>query len=178
MKGKFDVKKLLIRLGVLLVVVAIGAVMMVIGRGHTVYLDNKTLEYNGQEVKAYYKVVVTSKSMEKPANLLARDRGMAKCVGQSFRMDLTVTEAEGDAPKSKSVNLSLPYGMDNPIINIPALLAGLPQEAWLDEFIPTPPTEDPSDEIDIGDAFGGMGDLDEVDTSDSLPGEAGTDIMG
>ena len=53
---KINVRKLLIRAAVLVVLVAIALVMMSIGRGHTVYLDNKTLEYNGVEYKALYHV--------------------------------------------------------------------------------------------------------------------------
>ena len=37
-------RRWLFRLGTLLILVAIAACMMVVGRGHTVYLDNKTLE--------------------------------------------------------------------------------------------------------------------------------------
>ena len=32
--------------------------MMVIGRGHTVYMDNKTIEYDGQTYNSFYKVDV------------------------------------------------------------------------------------------------------------------------
>ncbi len=169
-------KKLLFRVGAVVVVLAIAAVMMVIGRGHTVYLDNKTLEYNGTEYKAYYKIEVSTKNMDKTAKLMARDRGMSTWIGQDFHMDLVVTEKEGDAPRSFQVNLSLPYGMDNPIINLPALLAGQDEEVWLDEFIPTPSTEDLTDDVDLGDPFGGdMGA--EMPEDGELP-DTGSDIMG
>ena len=36
----------------LLVVLLIAALMFVVGRGHTVYIDNKTLEYNGESYQA------------------------------------------------------------------------------------------------------------------------------
>ncbi len=169
-------KKLLFRVGTLVIVLAVAAVMMVIGRGHTVYLDNKTLEHNGTEYKAYYKIEVSTKEMDKPAKLMARDRGMSKWIGQKFRMDLLVTEKEGDEPKSLSIDLSLPYGMDNPVINLPALLARQTEDVWLDEFIPTPSTEDLTDDVDLGDPFGGaMGAA--MPEGDELP-DAGTDIMG
>ncbi len=170
------VKKLLFRLGAVVVVLAIAAVMMVIGRGHTVYLDNKTLEHDGTEYKAYYKIEVSTKEMDKTAKLMARDRGMSTWIGQKFRMDLLVTEKEGDAPKSLEVSLSLPYGMDNPVINLPALLAGLDEEVWLDEFIPTPSTEDLTDDVDLGDPFGGGMDA-ELPEDGELP-DTGSDIMG
>lgn len=38
----------LFRILMVLVLAAICAVMFVIGRGHTVYFDNKKLEFNGQ----------------------------------------------------------------------------------------------------------------------------------
>lgn len=174
MNGK--VKKLLFRVGALVIVLAVAAVMMVIGRGHTVYLDNKTLEYNGTEYKAYYKIEVSTKEMDKTAKLMARDRGMSKWIGQSFHMDLVVTQKEGDQPRSLSVDLSLPYGMDNPIINLPALLANLPKEAWLDEFIPAPTKEDLTDNVDLGDPFGGGMDAEGVE-GEELP-DTGSDIMG
>lgn len=61
MKGK----TLIIRLAVLAVAAALAAVMMVIGRGHTLYFDNKTIEdYQGQEYKAFERVVVTVKGEE------------------------------------------------------------------------------------------------------------------
>lgn len=157
-------RKWLIRAGTLLLCLALAAVMMVIGRGHTVYLDNKTLEYNGTEYKAFSHVDVSVKSADKLIKLDPRDRGMAKCIGQNFQMLLTVTDEKGGQPRSLSVNLKLPYGMDNPIINLPALLSGLPQDAWLDEFIPAPPSEEPEDvELggELGDELGGdlMGDV-------------------
>lgn len=147
-------RKILIPVAVVLLCVALGALMMVIGRGHTVYLDNKTIEYNGAEYKAFSHVDITVKGTEKTIKLDARDRGMAIWLGQNFHMELTITDKKGDQPRSLAVDLSLPYGMDGPILNLPALLAGLPQEAWLDEFIPAPPSEEPED-INLGDALGG-----------------------
>ena len=142
-------RKLLIRLAVLVVLVAIGLVMMSIGRGHTVYIDNKTMEYNGTEYKAFYRVELDTPGTDKTLRLDARDRVSAKCIGQSFHMDLMVTDEKGGEPRSVSLDVKLPYNMDGPILSLPALLNDLPQEAWLDEFIPAPPSEDP-EEIDLG----------------------------
>lgn len=153
-------RKVLIPACVVLLCVALGAVMMVIGRGHTIYIDNKTIEYNGTEYKSFYRVDVTVKGEEKPLTALARERVSTTCLGQSFHMDLTVTDEKDGQPRSLSVDLKLPYDMDGPIINLPALLAGQPQEAWLDEFIPAPPSPEP-DDIDLSGALEGdlTGDL-------------------
>ena len=159
---KINVRKLLIRAAVLVVLVAIALVMMSIGRGHTVYIDNKTLEYNGTEYKALYHVDIETSGADKTIKLDARERGMAKCIGQTFHMDLTVTREKGGQPETLSLDVKLPYNMDGPILSLPALLNDLPQEAWLDEFIPAPPSEAPED-IDLGDL--------------SLEGDMGGDIM-
>ena len=46
------------RAAAILILVGIAAWMMVIGRGHTVYIDNKTLEYEGQTYKAFHRATV------------------------------------------------------------------------------------------------------------------------
>lgn len=140
-----------------LILAAIAAVMMVIGRGHTLYFDNKTLEdYNGQTYKAANRVVVYVKG-EQAAKLAQRERGTAIWIGQNFEMTLEVTQEKGGDPETRTISLKLPYNMDGIIINLPAVLADLPEEAWLSEFVPAV-TEEPAEEIPgEGDEFG-MGD--------------------
>lgn len=151
-------KKWIIRVAAVVVMIAIAAVMMVIGRGHTIYVDNKTVEYGGQSYKSYDKVVVSIKGQD-TAKLYPRERSMATWIGQNFKMDLLITGEDGqEIPYS--VNLSLPYNIDGIILNVPALLAGLPEEAWLSEFIPTPTAEEESEEVPE-DEFG-TGDLDDL----------------
>ena len=145
-----------------LLLVAIAACMMVIGRGHTVYFDNKTLEdYRGQTYSAFQRVVVSVKG-EEVAKLDKRDRGMSIWIGQNFRMTLEITENKGDEPVIKEVSIKLPYNVDGIVINLPAYLAGLPEEAWFSEFVPAV-TEEPAEEPGTGDDFGlgddmGLGD--------------------
>ena len=156
MKGK----TLIIRPAVLAVAAALAAVMMVIGRGHTLYFDNKTIEdYQGQEYKAFERVVVTVKG-EEVAKLGKRERGMAPWIGQDFKMVLGITEKKGDEPRIEEISIQLPYGVDGVVINLPAYLAGLPEDAWFSEFVPMV-EEEPSEE-DLpgeGDGFGLEGDM-------------------
>ena len=152
---------ILFRLAAVALLAVIAALMLVIGRGHTVYLDNKTLEdYNGQTYKAFHKVVVTVKG-EQVARLDQRDRGMSTWIGQNFKMTLEITPEKGAESEIHEINLKLPYGMDGVIVNLPAVLAGLPEDAWLTEFIPAP--EEPSaEDTEIpgeGDEFGLGGDM-------------------
>ena len=146
-------RRLLFRTAAVLILVAIAACMMVIGRGHTVYIDNKTLEYEGQTYKAYYRAVVYVNG-EKLSKLAARERGMATNIGQKFSMTVGIVEEKGQDEKPVDITIQLPYNWDGIIVNIPGYLAGLPQEAWMTEFVSTPSEADmqeeaPSDEEDI-----------------------------
>lgn len=136
-----DKRKLIFRAGALLIVLLIAAAMMVIGRGHTVYFDNKTLEYEGQSYEAFHRVDVLVKG-ERVARLGKRDRGMAETMGQKFSMTLTVTPEKGDEPESYDVSLQLPYDMDGILINVPALLNGLTADAYLSELEIVVPEEE------------------------------------
>lgn len=141
MKKMKNAKSLAVRAAFVAVLVAIAAVMLVIGRGHTVYFDNKTLEYNGAEYKPPYKVVVYIKGRQ-IAKLYARERGMTTHIGQSFGMALGVTQEKGGEEQIIEVAQKLPYNMDGVIINLPGYLAGLPEEAYLSEFIAVPTAEE------------------------------------
>ena len=141
MKSK---RKLLFRLAAILVLAAIASVMMVIGRGHTVYFDNQTLDYEGTTYEAPYKVVVMVDG-EDVAKLYEKERGMTTCIGQTLRVTLEITQEKGGEEEIKDISISLPYNMDGIIINLPAYLAGAPEEAYLSEFIivePEPTEED------------------------------------
>ena len=152
-------RRLLFRLGTLLVLLAIAACMMIVGRGHTVYLDNKTLEYNGQSYSALYKIEVEQNG-ETIAKLNKRERGKATNIGQSFEITLHITREKKGAEETEVVRLKLPYSMDGIILNLPGYLSGLPEDAYLTEFVSTAETETaPEEEINT-DEFGFSSDMD------------------
>ena len=128
----------LYRSGAVLVLLVIAAVMFVVGRGHTVFFDNKTLEYNGQSYPSVYRMVVKSKG-EEMAKLNKRERGMTTWMGQNFQMEVDVILEKNGEATTHPIKLKLPYSQDGIVINLPAMLAGLPREVWLSEFIPSEP---------------------------------------
>lgn len=137
-----------------LVLVIIAAVMMIIGRGHTVYFDNKTLELNGETYKAPYKVEVIVEG-ETVAKLNARDRGVATCMGQTMHATLIITQEKKGAEQTVDVDIKLPYSIDSFVLNLPGYLAGLSQEDYLTEFVPAvteapDATEETIDEFGLG----------------------------
>lgn len=151
-------RMLLFRLGTVLLLLLIAGFMMVIGRGHTVYLDNKSMEFNGQTYETPYKIVVFVDGKQ-VAKLRDDERGMATNIGQKFDMTLEITKEKGGSEETINVSVKLPYSMDGIAINLPAYLAGLPEEAYLSEFvIEVKETEAPTDESAM-DEFGIGGDI-------------------
>ncbi|MDO5111997.1 MAG: hypothetical protein Q4E65_06810 [Clostridia bacterium] len=143
MKSK---RKWLFRALTICLLLAIAGTMFIIGRGHTIYLDNKTIDYEGQTYEGPYQIVVYVDD-EQVAKLNKRDRGMATCIGQGFNMVLEITQEKGGEAATMGVTMTLPYNMDGIIINLPALLAGLPQDAYLEQFVPAVPDVPEDEEI-------------------------------
>lgn len=156
MKNK---KTFIIRLAFIAALIGIGVLMYFLGRGHTVYIDNKKLEYNGETYDTPYKVEVYVGG-ERIAKLYDKERGSSTCIGANFEMELVITQEKGGNEMTAVCNIKLPYSMDGIIVNIPGLLAGLPEEAWMSEFISTEELE-PVDEEVVTDEFG----LDITDTT-------------
>ena len=146
-------RKWMFRLGTVLVLIAIAACMMVIGRGHTVYFDNKKLDYQGQTYDTYRRINVFVNG-EQVAKLSAKDRGMATFMGQSFSFDLEITKEKGDDPVTNTYQIKVPYSQDGTVLNLPGLLAGLPEAAYTTEFVPVEPEPSAEDEEIVTEDFG------------------------
>lgn len=131
-------RALLYRLGAVALLIVISAAMLWVGRGHTVYFDNKTIEYEGQSYPAVYRMTVKDGEAS-VAKLAKRERGMATWMGQHFEMQVEVLTEKGAEPAVYPIRLELPYGMDGIVVNLPAMVAGLPRQAWMSEFIPSEP---------------------------------------
>ena len=131
---KDKTRKILFRVGAIVILLVIAGVMMIIGRGHTVYLDNKTLEYEGQTYPALNKVTIYVNG-ERIAKLAKRERGSSTCIGQTFTMTMEIVKEKGDDPVTKTVSIKLPYDLDGIVINLPGYLEGLSEEAYMTEFV-------------------------------------------
>ena len=146
-------RRIIIRILAVAVLIGIAAVMFTIGRGHTLYFDNKELTApDGTVYKPFYKVevFVNDKSV---AKLSEGDRGMVSTMGQDFKMVLHITPKKGGKKVGSAVTLKIPYGMDGIILNLPALLNGAAEDAYMDEFIPAPPVEDETEDVIVTDEF-------------------------
>ena len=140
-----NMRRVLFRVGTVAVLIAIAACMMVIGRGHTVYVDNKSLDYNGETYKPYYRATVYVNG-ERLSKLQPKERTSATNIGQSFSMTLELIKEKGQDAETVDISLKLPYNMDGIIVNIPGYMAGLPEEAWMTEFVSAPTEAEMQDE--------------------------------
>ena len=128
-------RSLLFRIGTVLILIGICVWMMIVGRGHTVYFDNKKLEYEGKTYEPPYKITVFVKD-EQVAKLNKKDRGMATTIGQNFSMTLRVMQEKKGEETEETYDIKLPYNIDGIVINLPGFLEGLPEDAWMSEFVP------------------------------------------
>ena len=150
-------RSLIAKICTLAVILGIAACMFVIGRGHTVYFDAKTIEYNGEMLEPGYRTAVFVNG-ERVARLSAGDRGMATWIGQNFRMTVEVTPEKGADAVPYEISLKLPYNLDGIVLNIPALLAGAPQDVYMSEFVSLAVESSSAEEEIVTDEFA-LGDI-------------------
>ena len=141
-----DKKRFFIRLATVLVLIGIAVLMYFLGRGHTVYFDNKKLDYNGTTYDTPYKVEVYVGG-ERVAKLYDKERGSSICIGANFKMELKVTQEKGGTETEETYSIKLPYDKDGLIVNLPGLMAGLPEDAWMSEFISTEEAQPEDEEV-------------------------------
>ena len=150
-------RSLIAKICTVVVILGIAACMFIIGRGHTVYFDAKSIEYNGETLKPGYRTAIFVND-ERVARLEDGDRGMATCIGQNFKFRVEVTPEKGADAIPYEFSLKLPYNMDSIVLNMPALLAGAPESVYLSEFVSMAVESAPAEEEIVTDEFS-LGDI-------------------
>ena len=148
----------IIRIAFVLVLVLVAVLMLRIGRGHTVYFDNRALDKDGQSVAAPYKITVYVNG-EQISKLYDKERCMVTNIGDSLELTVEVMQQKGGSETTETYKLTLPHSIDSVTINLPAYLAGLPEEAYLEEFIPAPSADLDDEEVPNTEDDMGLGDI-------------------
>lgn len=148
----------IIRIAFVLVLVLVAVLMLRIGRGHTVYFDNRALDKDGQSVAAPYKITVYVNG-EQISKLYDKERCMVTNIGDSLELTVEVMQQKGGSETAETYKLTLPHSIDSVIINLPAYMAGLPEEAYLEEFIPAPSADLDDEEVPNTEDDMGLGDI-------------------
>ena len=150
-------KGLIAKICTVVVILGIAACMFIIGRGHTVYFDAKSIDYNGETLKPGYRTAIFVND-ERVARLEDGDRGMATWIGQNFKFRVEVTTEKGADPVPYEFSIKLPYSLDGIVLNMPALIAGAPQDVYMTEFVSLAVESSPADEEIVTDEFS-LGDI-------------------
>lgn len=127
-------RRLLVRSGLLAAYVALTALAFVLGKGHTILLDNKDTE----GVRAIDGLVISINGGE-PIELYPGDRDKAVVQGQRHRVAVETLDG-----KKIERTLRLPIGDDMLLLSIPRLVAG--RQPILTPFVPldsAPPPDEP-----------------------------------
>ena len=148
----------IIRIAFVLVLVLVAVLMLRIGRGHTVYFDNRALDKDGQSVAAPYKITVYVNG-EQISKLYDKERCMVTNIGDSLELTVEVMQQKGGSETTETYKLTLPHSIDSVIINLPAYMAGLPEEDYLEEFIPAPSADLDDEEVPNTEDDMGLGDI-------------------
>ena len=81
-------------------------------------------------------------------------------MGQNYQMTLKIMQVKNGTEEERVVTVKLPLNADGVIVNIPGVLAGLPADAYLEEFVPVVVQEPADDTVNTGDTgddlMGGM----------------------
>ena len=148
----------IIRIAFVLVLVLVAVLMLRIGRGHTVYFDTRALDKDGHSVAAPYKITVYVNG-EQISKLYDKERCMVTNIGDSLELTVEVMQQKGGSETTETYKLTLPHSIDSVIINLPAYMAGLPEEAYLEEFIPAPSADLDDEEVPNTEDDMGLGDI-------------------
>ncbi len=131
-------RRLAIRAALVALVAGIGAFSMVVGRGHTVVLDDMRPKDGSYEP---VRMLSAKLGRGKAVELSSGVRELVTVTGQSPK--LVVDWMDGSEPVS--VELSIPFKQDFVIVYLPKLKAGT--EPWVEPFFPyanAKPAEEPA----------------------------------
>lgn len=124
------------RLGSVALILIIAVLMFFVGRGHTLYVDNKTYETPAGTFEALYRTDVSVKeSADEMQQLSARERSAFKFMGQTATLNIEYRTVRNGEKKQAVYKLRVPYGLDGIVINVPALLAGQGPDIYMYEFV-------------------------------------------
>lgn len=94
----------LIRIAFILVLVLIAVVMLRIGRGHTVYFDNRAVDKGGQSVEAPYKITVYVNG-EQISKLYEKERCLTTVIGDKLELTVEVMQQKGGSETTEITDI-------------------------------------------------------------------------
>ena len=118
-------RRLIIRLALVVVWIALGIMLFVLNRGHAILLDNRNL--TSPEMRAPDMITITVNKL-KPVELLRGERDVLDVGGG--RQRIRVEYIDGTPPFETS--FTIPLGPDMVILSIPKMINGI--EPYIEAF--------------------------------------------
>jgi hypothetical protein len=139
---KVRLRRLLVRAGIVLLYVFLVGLVFVLGKGHTLLVDNKSA--GGAEAIDGIMVSIDGKEgME----LYSGDRDIAKLKGQRHRVSVETVTGEKKLEKT----FLLPLDGDMLLLSVPRLLAG--DEGFIEPFVPRDQPRPADEQVGDNNAF-------------------------
>ena len=123
-----------VRLAVIVLVILLAVFLYHYGKQHTVYIDNRTIEIDGQSYKAldWAEVSVDGGDSQEYS---PRTRREATVLRQKHSIHV-VYEDEDFNQFEVDVEFKVPVNETQVVLSLPALVAGLGEDQFLTEFVP------------------------------------------
>ncbi len=137
-------RRTLIRVGLLVVYLGVTALFFIMGKGHTILVDNKDVE-DGKYPAVDGVTVVVDRQEE--LELYPGDRDKFEVKSQKHRV--TAEAIDGSVKVEKT--FSLPLGQDMMLLSVPKLLAGV--EPFIEPFKPLEEPDSNDEAQGGGEAF-------------------------
>ncbi len=136
-------RRLIVRIVALLLVLVLAVCMYLIGRQHTILVDNKSIEGGPKALQEVEVAVDRQESML----LYPRDRDQYIVTGQSHSLHVKFTDSNWNEI-DKVIKFKVPAKNDMYIISLPKLAQNpdAPQSEWLEVFVSMAVQSDTSSE--------------------------------
>lgn len=142
-------RRILFTSGLIVILVGIAIICFIIGRGHTVFFDNKSIDGTSYESYAYIDLFYKG---EKVTSLGKAERISISLTGQKISVEVKYQKKRSSKEETKALDFDLPYNMDGIVFNLPALLDGADESVYMSEFVPIV-AEETEEEVPNTDEF-------------------------
>ncbi len=154
-KEIFDIR-FFVRLACIVLIIVLAIFLYFYGKQRTVYIDNWTTEIDGTSYRAEDWAIAQIDDLG-GEELYPRMRIGVPLRGRTHTITITYDDKSYNEIEIPATEFRLEY--DNSLISVPALVAGLPIEKCISEFIITPapePEAEAAGDAAAGDGFGDM----------------------
>ncbi len=127
-------RRFYVRAIAIVLVILFAILMALIGKQHSILIDNKNIEVNGSEIKVLQLVEVQI-DKEPSMELARRDRVQVDIQGQSFRLKVIYSDKNWEEQVLEK-KLKVPFSEDMILLSIPAFIENMDDiDSYLEPFV-------------------------------------------